>query len=158
MKSTSRLDLLRWSAVVAPVAIVGVLMVASRLGGPQRAKAETGTALPSSTATAESKEAIAIEKWVADRAEPVVSPFESTVVETQAEVVAPRGVEGIRLTGVFSSRDGAMAAINGKLVREGQEISPGVTLKSIDARARKVILTLGDGRDVELTPASSKKK
>lgn len=150
---------MRWGAVVAPVALIGVFVASNRLSGPRPAAAEsiaTGTSqrlMP----VAPAKEVESVEMWILAHSGPTASPFLATMAAPKAEEpdeverpVAPV-LEGIKLSSVFSANEATMASINGKIYRPGQEVRPGVTIKSIDARARKVTLELSDGREVELT-------
>lgn len=146
---------LRWGAIAAPVVLIGVLTTINRVSGPAQARAEAQATAPvEGSGVPDAKQASEVEHWLTEHNAPVRSPFEKAP-EVVPEVSEPRAFEGVKLTGVFRSNDTAIAAINGKLVREGQEVRPGVRVKSIDARGRKVILILDDGREVEVAPGKS---
>lgn len=146
----------RWGAIAAPVVLIGVLTAVNRWSGPTQAHAEArdAAAAMDGTGTTQSKEASEVEKWIAEHQGPVTSPFEASPEPVSAPS-EPKAFEGVKLTSVFRSNETAIAAINGKLVREGEEVRPGVRVKTIDARARKVILILDDGREIEVTPGRS---
>lgn len=50
----------------------------------------------------------------------------------------------LRLTAIMGGAQTGMVLINGKLYREGDEVKPGLTLRSIDARNNRI--TLADAR------------
>jgi len=158
MTHGTRSTWMRWGAVVAPVALIGIFVASNRLSGPRPAAAGSITAAPSESLApvAPAKEVESVEKWILSHDGPVASPFLATTVtvkevEEEAERPVAPVLEGIKLSSVFSANETTMASFNGKLYRPGQEIRPGVRISSIDARARKVILELSDGREVELT-------
>jgi len=148
---------MRWGAVVAPVALIGIFVASSRLAGPRPAAGSIAVAPSESlTPVAQAKEVESIEMWILSHEGPVASPFLATMETAQVADEEPERpvapvLEGIKLSGVFSANETTMASFNGRLYRPGQEVRPGVKISSIDARARKVILELSDGREVELT-------
>ncbi len=85
---------------------------------------------------------------------PVPSPF------PQHERYATEGDEPIQLTdptlpdfsltSVLSAPGGALCVINERVRRTGDQIEPGWSVKSIDAAARRVVLTGPRGREVVL--------
>lgn len=157
MRTGNAVGWLKWGAVAAPVVLIAALTVVNRLSGPSQARAERGGSEGAESAKPEQVETVVkVEEWMDQHRAPVSSPFEASRVEVQ-ETTAPETFEGVRLTGVFRTNDTAIAAINGKLVREGQEVRRGVRVKSIDARGRKVILILDDGREIEISPGNTGK-
>lgn len=166
MKRGTHSTWMRWGAVVAPVAMIGIFVASNRLSGPRPASAGGIAIAPSQTLTpvAPAKEVESVERWILSHKGPVASPFlvapvATTVVQAEAveRPVAPV-LEGIKLSSVFSANETTMASINGKLYRPGQEVRPGVTIVSIDARSRKITLKLSDGREVELTAGRQTKQ
>lgn len=85
---------------------------------------------------------------------PVPSPF------PQHERYASEGDEPMRitdpaqpdfsLTSVLSAPGGALCVINERVRRAGDQVEPGWSVKSIDAAARRVVLTGPGGREVVL--------
>ena len=165
MTRGSRTSWLRWGAVAAPVVLIGVFVAANRVSGPRPAEASSATA-PAAVGlapVAPMKEVENVELWIMARPAPATSPFlaapVAAFVEEPEEVERPIApvLEGIKLSSVFSANGASIASINGKLFRPGQEVRTGVTVASIDARARKVILQLSDGREIELTAGRQSK-
>lgn len=159
MTRNSRTSWLRWGAVAAPVALIGVFVAANRISGPRPAEASNATTPQAAglAPVAPLKEVQSVEMWIMEHPATATSPFLAAPVAVIAqeadEVESPVApvLEGIKLSSVFSANGASIASINGKLYRPGQEVRPGVTVASIDARARKVVLQLSDGREVELT-------
>lgn len=157
---------IRWGAVAAPVAIIGIFVTANRLSGPRPAAASNAvsSAPVGAGLVAPAKEVENVERWIHAHSESTNSPF--LVAPILAPVKAEEPIEkpvapildGIRLSSVFNANGTAMASINGKLFRPGQEVRTGVTLVSVDARARKAVLHLSDGREVELTAGRQSKQ
>lgn len=165
MSPLNRKLFLKWSAIAAPVLMVAVFTAVNQLSGPRQAAAVTGPApeAPLASPRAASPQVVKVEDWIKERRDRASSPFEAAPNLELGEIAPDSGEpgqpsrshEGVRLTGVFRSNDVAIAAINGKLVREGQEVAPGITVTAIDARARRVTLSLSDGQEVVLTSASA---
>lgn len=164
MNARNKLMWLKWSAIAAPVVMIGVFTVANRLSGPQKAQASAASpdSIPMALSGTTPRDVAKVENWIAVHKRNAPSPFEAapvpeptlqdiSPVTSAALPEEPKAFEGVRLTGVFRANDNAIAVINGKLVREGQEVLPGVTVASIDARARSVTLKLADGRTIELS-------
>jgi hypothetical protein len=165
MSPLNRKLCLKWSAIAAPVLMVAVFTAVNQFSGPRKAAAVTGPALDTTIISprAASPQVVKVEEWIKERRERASSPFEASPTLELEGVAAEvgdssRSYEGVRLTGVFRSNDVAIAAINGKLVREGQEVAPGITVTAIDARARRVTLSLSDGQEVVLTSGSSSRQ
>ena len=157
---------IRWGVIAAPVVVIGILTGVNRMSGPTAARAgNSSTAGDSAVENSGSlRKAERMEEWIASQKRPTPSPFPvvvtpATVQAVDEPVPAPDEdtrpqLEGVRLTGVFRSDDVAIAAINGKLRREGEFVRPGIKVTRIDARARVVVLTLADGQTVELRQGS----
>jgi hypothetical protein len=153
------LSWIRWGAIAAPVVLIGVFTLANRLSGPRQARADesVGAEPQGGPAIAKPKDVVAVERWISEHNQPVTSPFEAAPISEPTKESAGTAVSSstIKLTGVFRSHDTTIAAINGKLYREGQEVRSGVTLKGVDVDGRKVILSMGDGREVEVVSGTS---
>jgi hypothetical protein len=171
MNKSNRLTWIRGGAVIAPVLLIAILFATNRLAGPTKAHADPTKleAGATSKASTDAKAAQDIETWIARNGQSAASPFKpAPIAATQTPVTEPSTQEeatpepppfdGAKLTGVFRSNDTTIAAINGKLFREGQVVSPGVIVTIIDVPARRVTLTLADGRRVELLCSSPTKR
>lgn len=159
-QSSRSLVWIRWGAVAAPVVLIGIFTLANRFAGPAQANAsESRNSEVEGPVAADSKNIAKIERWIADHKQPMSSPFEAAPqLERQAEpAAATNSPSAIKVTGVFRSHETTIAAINGKLFREGQEVRPGVSLKRVDVDDRKVVLLLSDGREVEVVSGKTAK-
>ncbi len=153
MNLRRRLVLIQVGAFLVPLAVVAIL-VTGPLPGPVRVNAAPmkpggGRVSPADPRIDQARQ------WLDHLPSDQASPFEMVVhaapTPERPPEVPPPAVDGFRLGGVFASSRDAVAAINGRLYRAGDQIAPGATLLSIDARARKATIRLADGRTLDLT-------
>lgn len=78
-----------------------------------------------------------------------VQPIAQAEPEPPAELREPIPV--LELTGVMDGRRGPLASINRKIWRLGDEVFPGWTLESVDARRKAVMVRSTLGNALELT-------
>ena len=52
---------------------------------------------------------------------------------------------GLKLTALLSGRSGSLAMIDGRIFKVGDEVRPGCTLRSIDAKADRIEISRPDG-------------
>lgn len=165
-------------ALIAPTLAVQLVRLASD-GGPAAAPAAVpggpesseGQAPAAKTRplTTTQREAIA---YLASHAlpesikSPMDSPDPQPVATTQAEPViqtpatapaetgGPEPVPALRVHAIVGTRSEALASINHRLHRVGDEVAPGWRITAIDPRDRVVRLTHSDGRTAVFSPAT----
>jgi hypothetical protein len=74
-----------------------------------------------------------------------VEPEPAPVVPDPEPVNVADPLSGLRLTALLGGRTGSLAMIDGKIFRVGDEVRPGCTLKSIDAKADRIEVSRPDG-------------
>lgn len=88
-------------------------------------------------------------------ADPVlhVQPLHVPEPEPEVREIAP----AMELTGVMDGQRGPLASINRKIFRLGDEVAPGWTLESVDAREKSVIVrsALGNTLELRIKPANA---
>ncbi len=94
---------------------------------------------------------------------PSLHPVE--VVEPRPDAGGPRTVpndplSALRVTSIVGNNEGGLALINGKVYKLGEQPTPGITIREIDARLNTVTLELPDGsiRKVEKRAEHSKQR
>lgn len=84
-------------------------------------------------------------------AAPAPAPAVARVDPEPAPVIEPEPVNtedplsGLRLTALLGGRSGALAMIDGRIFRIGDEVRPGCKLLSIDAKADRIEVARPDG-------------
>lgn len=78
-----------------------------------------------------------------------IQPMAEVLPEPPVEVREP--IPSMELTGVMDGRRGPLASINRKIWRLGDEVAPGWTLESVDARRKVVTVRSTLGNALELT-------
>lgn len=79
----------------------------------------------------------------------VAQPAPIEMVEPELEGRSPP--PPMELTGVMDGQRGPLASINRKIFRLGDEVVPGWTLESVDARQKVVVVRSTQGNMLELT-------
>jgi hypothetical protein len=148
-----RLKLIQVGAFLVPLVVVAIL-TAGPLPGPARVNAAPVSAGAAHRGTVDPR-VDAARRWLDQLPHEEVSPFATVAPVAPAPEhsveQAPPSVDGFRLGGVFASSKDAVATINGRLYRIGDEVTPGATLESIDARQRKATIRFAGGRTIILT-------
>lgn len=151
------------AAIAGPLA---VFLGAKALLAPDPAGARAQPAIAASAGgtepntgpklTAEQERALA---WIrsmpqADLHSPMLHPPASRALQTADPSpepdAAPNVVSGLKLVGVLGNGENAIATIGGRVYRIGDEVRPGIKLKSVDARAGAAELEMSDGSVVRL--------
>lgn len=79
---------------------------------------------------------------------PLVYPKAAPVEATSAAAAAVDPAPAISVNSIMAGRGGAMATVNGKLRRVGDEVAPGWKIAAIDAGAGTVTVRHADGREI----------
>lgn len=153
MNLRRRLMLIQVGAFLVPLAVVAIL-TAGPLPGPARVNAAPVSASAAHHGAVDPR-VDAARRWLDQLPQVQASPFAAVAPTAPAPEhpaeQAPPSVDGFRLGGVFSSSKDSVATINGRLYRVGDEVVPGATLDSIDARQRKATIRFAGGRTITLT-------
>lgn len=156
---------IKLGATAAPVLIIGAMVLMNSVVEPQSSEAQI-EAPPDPQAMLiasmgglndAQKAAMAFSETIAPLEESA-SPFplnEAVEDEPDDDEYIPEmpGTEtgpSLTVTAVMASRAGAIALINGKAHREGDEIGDGWTIRTIDAQAKLVVVQRGDGDPVSI--------
>lgn len=170
MNTKLRVRLLQSAAVATPVVAIVIFKMVSG-STPDSTNAATATPAPTAATAAAPIPAATPEQqrakeWAGKQSPstPVASPLtppeaRHTQVpgEQPAAPVTPRvvGVE-YSLTSVLKARDSAIAAINGKLYKIGDQVKPGATLVAVDTVKFTARIQRADGSFVDLSCDAAK--
>jgi hypothetical protein len=86
-----------------------------------------------------------LEHVVVQAAAPTPEPEQPVAAADPEPVPGEDPLAGVKLSAVLGGRSGALAMINGRIFRVGDEVRPGCALKSIDARADRIEVSRRDG-------------
>lgn len=106
---------------------------------------------PSLTAFVEHQHAaiVGLASPMVQRPAPVATPMSPAIV-VQPEAAPALDVPSLRLTGVMTSANRRYASINHNLYKEGDEVQPGWSVRSIDGTTRRVVVEHTSGATIEL--------
>lgn len=164
MTTRHKLRVIQGAAVVAPLALFALIRLAV-MPAPAAAHAdapppEPAPVAPPAKPLTQAQQAalnwIALQGASADVPSPLDHPVPKPVIVApppkaphhQHEPTSP--LDDIRVTGIIGNNEGGMAVVNNKIHRPGEEVAPGITIESIDARLNQVTLKLPDGSTVKL--------
>lgn len=157
-----------WIATMcAPIlAVQGVRSLLD--SGPAHAAAATAAdlplpAIPVQAMSDRQRDAL---RWLMDRGAkpPTRSPMDRpdpAVLATQDPGAAPVALpapptddrpRNVRVSSIIGDGQSALAAINNRVRRVGEQLAPDWTIVRIDSRARAVVLRHADGREVRFEP------
>lgn len=175
MQPQRRILLTQIGALAAPVMLVGLMhlgmtpLVAPSSGGPSDSPMVVPVNTAASVETPDQKRA---SEWVRSiiPATPLPSPLDHPIIVRAApvkptiEVKRPDPppikvptvdpVAGLSLTATMRVKDGgAVALINSRVYKVGQDVMPGCPLESVDVKLNQVEIRMPDGRLIKLARA-----
>lgn len=159
MNRAARERLLLVGAFAAPLALALALRALGSGPGPAAAFADEELfdmpdPAPAATVRTFTPEELAAAAFAeSKRAEPVgeaplVYPKAAPVEAASASAAPVDPGPAISVNSIMAGRGGAMATVNGKLRRVGDEVAPGWKITAIDAGAGTVTVRHADGREI----------